>query len=254
MIHSTAIIEASAELGKNVTVGPWTYIGPDVEIGDNCQIDSHVVIKGPTKIGENNRFFSFASVGEECQDKKYDGEPTKLLIGSNNVFREHITVHRGTIQDNSITEIGDGNLFMVGSHVAHDVIVGNNGVFANNCTIAGHVHIGDWVILGGLTGIHQFVHIGSHSFLGASSLLVQDLPPYVMATGNRAEPRSINVEGLKRRGFTDQSVKDIRTGYKEIYRKGNSIEEAVDAINQLGTDDVKIMAEFIAKSSRGIIR
>ena len=254
MIHETAIVDPKAKIGAGTTVGPWSYIGPDVVIGDNCQIDSHVVIKGPSEIGNGNRFFSFSTIGEDCQDKKYQGEATRLVIGSDNIFREHVTVHRGTIQDNSITIIGSNNLVMVGAHIAHDVIIGDNCIFANNCALAGHVHVGDWVILGGQTGIHQFVKIGSHSFLGASSLLVQDLPPYVMAAGNRAEPRAINVEGLKRRGFSTEAIREIRNAYKLLYRKGNTVEEAADMIAQMSSDEVKLMSEFIGRSERGIIR
>ena len=169
MIHEQAIIEPGAQIGENVSIGPWTYIGKDVVIGDNCDIRSNVVIKGPTTIGKNNTIYQFATIGEDCQDLKYAGEPTQLIIGDNNTFRECCTIHRGTIQDNSLTQIGSNNLFMAYTHVAHDCMVGSNCIMANNASIAGHVHVGDWAILGGMVGVHQFCHIGAHSFIAANS-------------------------------------------------------------------------------------
>lgn len=230
MIHETAIIDASAKLGSNVQVGPWTYIGPDVEIGDNTVISSHVVVKGPTCIGTNNRIFQFASIGEDCQDKKYAGEPTELVIGDNNIFRECVTVHRGTTQDNSLTSVGSDNLFMAYVHVAHDCIVGNNNILANAVTLAGHVVVGDWVILGGFTGVHQFCHIGSHAFTAVNSVIVQDVPPYIMAQGHNATPRTINSEGLKRRGFSKDQIMNLRRAYKTLYRSGLTVAEAVEKL------------------------
>ncbi|MCO4799382.1 MAG: acyl-ACP--UDP-N-acetylglucosamine O-acyltransferase, partial [Colwelliaceae bacterium] len=175
MIHEQAIIEDGAIIGDNVTIGPWTYVSKNVVIGDNCHISANVVINGPTKIGKGNRIFQFASIGEDCQDLKYAGEATELIIGDNNVFRESCTIHRGTIQDQGITQIGNNNLFMAYTHVAHDCMVGNNCILANNASIAGHVHVGDYAILGGMTGVHQFCHIGAHSFIAATSLILKDV-------------------------------------------------------------------------------
>lgn len=253
MIHETAIISPTAKLGKNVSVGPWTYIGDNVEIGDGTVLHSHVVVKGPSKIGQNNVIFQFSSVGEDCQDKKFAGEATFLEIGDNNIIRENVTIHRGTIQDQSLTKIGNNNLFMAYTHVAHDCVIGSNVIFANNASVAGHVHVGDWAILGGMVGVHQFVHIGAHSFIGLDSIVVKDVPPYILASGNTAEPKGINSEGLKRRGFTAEQISSIKRAYKEVYRKGNSVAEALE---QLDENDVAIAVfkTFIENSSRGIIR
>ncbi|RUO65547.1 acyl-[acyl-carrier-protein]--UDP-N-acetylglucosamine O-acyltransferase [Pseudidiomarina planktonica] len=254
MIHETAIIDASAKLGSNVQVGPWTYIGPDVEIGDNTVISSHVVVKGPTRIGQNNRIFQFASIGEDCQDKKYAGEPTELVIGDNNIFRECVTVHRGTTQDNSLTAIGSNNLFMAYVHVAHDCIVGDNNILANAVTLAGHVVVGDWVILGGFTGVHQFCHIGSHAFTAVNSVIVQDVPPYIMAQGHNATPRTINSEGLKRRGYSKEQIMNLRRAYKTLYRSGLTVAEAVEKLQAQNAEEVQPLIDFVQQSSRGIIR
>lgn len=254
MIHETAIIEPGARLGNNVSIGPWTYIGNDVEVGDNCEIGSHVVVKGPTRIGQGNRIFQFASIGEECQDKKYAGEPTELVIGDNNVFRECTTVHRGTIQDNSLTQIGSGNLFMAYVHVAHDCMIGDHNILANATSLAGHVHVGDHVILGGFTGVHQFCKIGSHAFTAVNSVVVQDVPPYVMAQGHNAIPRTINSEGLKRRGFTAEQISRIKRAYKLLYRQGLTLENAIAEIEAMDSDETRLLTDFIATSTRGIIR
>ena len=256
MIHPTAIIDESAIIGADVTIGPWTLVGPGVEIGDGCNIGSHVVIKGPTKMGRDNQVFQFATIGEDCQDKKYDGEPTTLSIGDRNVFRECTTIHRGTVQDIGTTVIGSDNLFMVGAHVAHDCVIGNFNIFANNCAVAGHVHVGDWVIMGGNTGIHQFVHIGSHVFLGAGSIAVKDIPPYVMAAGEKATPHGVNSEGLKRRGFTVEGISAIKKAYKIIYRQGRNIDSALVELKKLAEEQAEIepMVEFLSQSNRGIIR
>ena len=256
MIHEQAIIEPGAQIGENVSIGPWTYVGKDVVIGDNCDIRSNVVIKGPTRIGEGNTIYQFATIGEDCQDLKYAGEPTELVIGDNNTFRECCTIHRGTVQDNSLTQIGSNNLFMAYTHVAHDCIVGNNCIMANNASIAGHVHVGDYAILGGMSGIHQFCHIGAHSFVAANSLVLKDIPPYVMASGHGASPFGLNSEGLKRRGFEKQAILAIRRAYKEIYRKGLSVEDALIGVDEIAGEfeQVKIFAEFIRESNRGIIR
>lgn len=254
MIHSTAIIEPGAKLGANVSVGPWSYIGTDVEIGDNCVIGPHVVMRGPTKMGQGNRIFQFSSIGEDCQDKKYAGEPTQLIIGDNNVFRESTTVHRGTIQDNSLTQIGSDNLFMAYVHVAHDCMIGDHNIFANATTLAGHVHVGDYVILGGFTGVHQFCKIGSHAFTAVSSVVVQDVPPYVMAQGHNAVPRTINSEGLRRRGFSTEQIRTIKRAYKMLYRQGLTLNDAVQQMRDMDAPELESMLRFIEQSQRGIIR
>lgn len=256
MIHEQAIVEPGAKIGKNVTIGPWTLIGKDVEIGDDCIISSNVVIKGPTKIGRGNRIFQFASLGEDCQDLKYAGEPTELIVGDNNVFRECCTVHRGTIQDESLTKIGSNNLFMAYTHVAHDCVVGNNCILANNASIAGHVHVGDYAILGGMSGIHQFCHIGAHSFVAANSLVVKDVPPYVMASGDGAKPFGLNSEGLKRRGFDKDVISAIKKAYRILYRQGKTVEQACSEITKEYGDlsEVAVFIDFIKNSQRGIIR
>ena len=254
MIHSTAIIEPGAKLGANVSVGPWSYIGADVEIGDNTEIGPHVVVRGPTKMGQGNRVFQFSSIGEDCQDKKYAGEPTQLIIGDNNVFRESTTIHRGTVQDNSLTQIGSNNLFMAYVHVAHDCMIGDNNIFANATTLAGHVHVGDFVILGGFTGIHQFCKVGSHAFTAVSSVVVQDVPPYVMAQGHNAVPRTINSEGLRRRGFTAEQIASIKRAYKILYRQGLTLNDALQQMRAMNAPELDSMVQFIEQSQRGIIR
>ena len=256
LISELAVIDPGAQIGNNVKIGPFCYIGKDVIIGDDCELNSHVVIKGPTTIGKGNRFFQFASIGEECQDLKYKGEPTQLIIGDNNTFRESCTIHRGTIQDNSLTQIGSNNLFMAYTHVAHDCMVGSHCILANNASIAGHVHVGDWAILGGMTAVHQFCHIGAHSFVAASSLILKDIPPYVMASGSAAKPFGLNSEGLKRRGFSPEIISEIKRAYKVVYRQGNSVDEAIAALAKLAEQhpEIKLFSDFIQASSRGIIR
>lgn len=254
MIHSTAIIDPKAKLGNNVSVGPYSIIGPDVEIGDDCVIAPHVVIRGPTIIGRNNKIFQFASVGEDCQDKKYAGEPTRLEIGDNNVIRECVTIHRGTVQDQSLTKIGSDNLLMAYVHVAHDCVVGDHVILANNTTLAGHVHVGDWAILGGFTGVHQFCHIGAHAFTAVNSVVVQDIPPYIMAQGHNAVPRTINSEGLKRRGFSSEQVMRIKRAFKILYRQGLTVAEAIDAMQAMDADEIQPLIDFVQSSQRGIIR
>ena len=256
MIHPQAIIEPGAVIGKNVTIGPWTHIASNVTIGDNCHISSHVVINGPTTIGQNNRIFQFASIGEDCQDLKYAGEPTELIIGDHNIFRECCTIHRGTPQDNSLTQIGSHNLFMAYTHVAHDCMIGSHCIMANNASIAGHVHVGDHVILGGMSGVHQFCHVGAHSFIAANAIVLKDVPAYIMASGHPAKPFGLNSEGLKRRGFDTDIILSIKRAYKEIYRKKQSVDEAMSAIAALGTpsSELALFTQSIEKSTRGIIR
>lgn len=255
MIHPTAIIDDSASIGNNVSIGPYTVVGPHVEIGDHCVIGPHVVLRGPTVLGQHNRIYQFASVGEDCQDKKYQGEPTRLLIGDYNVIREGVTIHRGTVQDQGVTEIGSHNLLMAYVHVAHDCVVGNHVILANNTTLAGHVHVGDWAILGGFTGVHQFCKIGAHAFTAVNSVVVQDIPPYIMAQGHNAVPRTINSEGLKRRGFTPQQITAIKRAYKLLYRQGLTVAEAVKKMRELNADEeLTPLIDFILSSKRGIIR
>lgn len=253
MIHETAIVSPGAKLGKNVTIGPWTYIGPDVEIGDDCVIHSHVVIKGPSKIGKGNQFYQFSTIGEDTPDKKYAGEATWLEMGDNNVVRENVTIHRGTVQDNGVTKIGNNNLLMAYVHIAHDCVVGNNTIFANNASLAGHVYVEDWVILAGMVGVHQFCKLGAHSFIGLDTIVLKDVPPYVMASGATAEPKGINSEGLKRRGFSSEQILDIKRAYKELYRKGNTLDEAVNKL-EADKDHIALMKTFIESTNRGIIR
>lgn len=255
MIHPTAIIDDSASIGNNVSIGPYTVVGPHVEIGDHCVIGPHVVLRGPTVLGQHNRIYQFASVGEDCQDKKYQGEPTRLVIGDHNVIREGVTIHRGTVQDQGVTEIGSHNLLMAYVHVAHDCVVGNHVILANNTTLAGHVHVGDWAILGGFTGVHQFCKIGAHAFTAVNSVVVQDIPPYIMAQGHNAVPRTINSEGLKRRGFTPQQITAIKRAYKLLYRQGLTVAEAVEKMRELNADEeLTPLIDFILSSKRGIIR
>ncbi len=256
MIHPTAVIEASAKLGQNVKVGPFCYIGHDVELGDDCVLESHVAIKGPSKIGKGNHFYQFASIGEACQDKKYKGEPTELLIGDYNVFREGCSVHRGTVQDKGQTIIGSHNLFMNTTHVAHDCVIGSHVIFASGAQAAGHVHIGDWAILGGMTGVHQFVHIGAHSFCGGGSIVLKDVPPYLMVHGSPCVPAGMNTEGLKRRGFNADVLLELRRAYKEVYRKGQTVPEALAALADKAEQvpELKVFTDFIANASRGIVR
>lgn len=256
VIHATAIIHEGARIGANVEIGPWSLIGADVEIGDECSIASHVVIKGPTKIGNRNRIFQFCSIGEDCQDKKYKGERTFLEIGDDNVIREHCTIHRGTVQEQSLTRIGSRNLLMVNVHVAHDCIIGDDCIFANNATLAGHVHIGDWVIFGGLSAIHQFGRVGSHAFVAGMAALNKDVPPYVMAAGHYAKPFGVNSEGLKRRGFSPEAISAVKKAYKLIYRQGLTIEEALPELEALAAEETAVapMVEFLKLNDRGIVR
>ncbi len=256
MIHSSAIIDPAARLADDVTVGPFSTIGPDVEIGRGSVIGSHVVVKGPTTIGENNQVFQFASVGEDPQDKKYQGEATRLEIGDNNVIREGCTLNRGTAQDRGVTSIGDGNLIMAYVHVAHDCVVKNNTILANNVALAGHVTVEDFAILGGYTLVHQFCVIGPYAFTAMGSVLPKDVPPYVLASGHMAKPYGLNIEGLKRHGFSSETIRDLRRAYKLIYKAGITIEQASQQMRGLNpaSDEIAVLADFIQKSQRGIVR
>ncbi len=256
MIHPTAIVDSSAVIGEGVEIGPYSIVEANVEIGDGTIIGPHVVVRGPTTIGKNNRIFQFASIGEECQDKKYAGEPTTLVIGDNNVIREACTLHRGTVQDNGTTIIGSNNLFMVNVHVAHDAIIGNNCILANDTNIAGHVKIGDWAILGGSTQVHQFCLIGAHSMCGTGTIVLKDIPAYVMAQGNPAKPHGINSEGLRRRWFAKESISAIRNAYKTLYRSSLTTAEALAELQPLAEQDegVRLLVNSVEAATRGIIR
>ncbi len=255
-IHPTAVVEEGAVIGANVKIGPFCYVDSKVEIGAGCELLSHVVVKGPTKLGQDNRIFQFASIGEACQDLKYAGEDTQLIVGDRNTIRESVTMHRGTVQDQGITRVGSDNLFMINAHVAHDCIIGDRCIFANNATLAGHVKVGNQAIIGGMSAIHQFCQIGDHCMLGGGSIVVQDVPPYVMAQGNHCAPFGINVEGLKRRGFEKAEIHAIRRAYKALYRNGLTFEEAKVEIAKEAESFpvVQGFLDFFATSTRGIIR
>lgn len=256
MIHSTALIDPSAKISAGVEVGPYSIVGADVEIGEGTVIGPHVVIKGPTTIGKNNKIFQFASVGEDCQDQKYAGEKTRLVIGDNNTIRESCTIHRGTVQDNAITVIGSNNLLMVNVHIAHDVIVGSHCIIANNTNVAGHVNIADWAILGGASQVHQFCKIGPHAMCGGGSVIIKDVPAYVITQGYPATPFGVNSEGLKRRGFSKESISLIRSAYKTLYRQGLSLNDALAALDKQAEQHAEILplVSSIKTSQRGIIR
>jgi UDP-N-acetylglucosamine acyltransferase len=255
VIDSKAIIDPKAKIGKNVKIGPWSIIGPDVQIGDNCEIASHVVIRGPSIIGKNNRFYQFSTIGDDTPDLKYKGEPTKLIIGDNNVIREGVTIHRCTIQDKGETIIGSHNLLMAYAHVGHDSVIGDHVIMVNNSSLAGHVNVGDWAILSGYALIHQYVSVGAHSFIGPAAFSYHDVPAFVTAFGSPAEPRTINKEGLKRRGFSADQIALANKAYKLLYRRGHSLDEAIEAITELGDDAViTVLLDSLKSSTRGIIR
>ena len=255
MIDSIAIIDPKAKIGENVSIGPWTVIGPDVEIGDNCSIASHVVIRGPSIIGANNKIYQFSTIGDDTPDLKYKGEPTKLIIGNDNVIREGVTIHRGTVQDKGETVVGNHNLLMAYAQVGHDSVIGDHVIMVNNSSLAGHVIVGDWAILSGYALIHQYVSIGAHSFVGPAAFSYHDVPAFVTAFGSPAEPRTINKEGLKRRGFSADQIALANKAYKLLYRRGLSLDEAIEAIAKLGDDAViTVFLESLKTSTRGIIR
>jgi len=255
-IHPTALIDPGAQLGENVSIGAYTVIGADVEIGTGTTVGPHVVIEGPTRIGQDNRIFQFASLGAEPQDKKYAGEPTRLEIGDRNTIREFCTFNRGTAQDAGVTRVGNDNWIMAYVHLAHDCQVGDHTIFANNAQLAGHVHVGDWAILGGFTVVHQFVRIGAHCITAMGTILLQDVPPFVTAAGNPSAPHGINSEGLKRRGFSAESIAALRRSYKTLYRSGLKLEEAVASITAEAQTQTALapLVEFLAAPGRGIIR
>ena len=255
-IHPTAVIAPDAVLADGVEVGPFTFIGPGVEVGSGTKIGPHVVIEGPTRIGAGNRIFQFASVGADPQDKKYRGEASRLEIGDRNVIRECVTLHRGTAQDKGVTRVGDDNLLMAYAHVAHDCVIGNQCVLANNATLGGHVHLGDWVIMGGLSAIHQFGRIGAHAFIANNAAVTRDVPPFVMAVGQPADAHSINAEGLKRRGFTPDQIRNIRAAFRVLYRSGLKLAEATARLESLAKDQPELLplVEFLPQATRGIVR
>ena len=256
LISSSAIIHPTAELAEGVEVGPWTLIGANVKIGAGSVIHAHVVIKGPTIIGRNNRIFQFSTIGEDTPDLKYAGEPTRLEIGDNNTIREGVTIHRGTVQDNSLTLIGSNNLMMAYVHIGHDCVVGNNCILVNNASLSGHVNLGDWAILSGYVLVHQFVSIGAHTLIGPAAFLPQDVPAYVTAFGSPAEPKTINSVGLRRRGFSKEAILAIKQGYKILYRQGLSLDDALIKLHVLASQysEVNLLLDSVKMSSRGIIR
>ncbi|MCX7161923.1 MAG: acyl-ACP--UDP-N-acetylglucosamine O-acyltransferase [Rhodocyclales bacterium] len=255
-IHPTAIVHPATKIGRGVVIGPYSIVGEHVEIGAGTVIGPHVVLSGHTRIGADNRIFQFCSIGEQPQDKKYAGEPTRLEIGDRNTIREFCTFNCGTAQDVGVTRLGNDNWIMAYVHLAHDCQVGNQTIFANNAQLAGHVQVDDWAILGGFTVVHQFVRIGAHSISAMGTILFQDLPPYVMAAGNPAEPRSINGEGLKRRGFSVAAVAAVKRAYKTLYKSGMKLDEARAAIEagSAAVPELALLAGFLATPGRGIIR
>ena len=256
VIDKTAIIDPSARIADDVTIGPWTFIGPDVEIASGTWIGPHVVIRGNTKIGHDNKIFQFASLGEDPQDKKYQGEKTFLEIGDRNVVREFCTFNRGTIQDSTTTRIGDDNLFMAYVHIAHDCLVGNHTIFANNASLAGHVIVEDYAILGGFAGVFQSCRVGANSFASMGAMIDKDVPPFVKVSGYYAKPFGLNTVGLQRRGFETHKILELRRAYKTIYRKGFTIKQALEQLQEMvvATPEVQIFIDFITGSARGIVR
>jgi UDP-N-acetylglucosamine acyltransferase len=259
-IHPTAIVDPAAELDDSVEIGPYAVIGAHVSIGAETTVGAHTVIEGHTRIGRGNRIFQFASIGAAPQDKKYRGEPTRLEIGDGNTIREFVTLNRGTAQDRGVTWIGSDNWIMAYVHVAHDCVVGDHTIFANSTNLAGHVEIGDWVILGGYTGVHQFCKIGPHAMTGVGTVVLHDIPPFVMASGNTAQAHGINSEGLRRRGFDSEAINAIRRAYKTLYKSGLTLEEARGQLaaqagtQEPGSEQIGLIADFLRGVSRGIVR
>ncbi len=256
MIHKTAIISDSADIADDVEIGPYSVIGDRVRIGRGTRIASHVVIKGPTTIGEENRFYQFCSIGDDPQDKKYAGEETRLEIGDRNTIREYCTINRGTAQDEGITSLGNDNWILAYVHIAHDCRVGNYTIFSNNATLAGHVHVGDWVIFAGFSGAHQFCHVGAYSFLGMFAGTSRDVPAYTMVAGQPATVRGINTEGLKRRNFTPAQISNIKNAYRIVYRKGKKLNDAIAEVEELAKTqpELEIFAKSLHTSDRGLLR
>ena len=259
-VHATAIVAPGAELGETVSVGPYSVVGAHVKVGEGTQIGPHCVIDGHTTIGRDNRIFQFCSLGGIPQDKKYAGEPTELHIGNGNTIREFCTFNLGTVQAGGVTRLGNDNWMMAYTHLAHDCQVGDKTIFANNAQIAGHVEVGDWAILGAYTAVHQFVKIGPHAMTGMGTILLQDVPPFAMVSGNPAQARSFNLEGLKRRGFSGERVAAVKQMHRLLYRGGHTMDDARVAIQALvatmpeAADDIALMAAFLARADRGIVR
>ena len=259
-IHATAVVDPRAELDASVSVGPYAVIGPHVRVGAGSSIGAHCVIEGHTRIGSDNRIFQFASIGAAPQDKKYAGEPTRLEIGHGNTIREFVTINTGTVQDEGVTRLGDDNWIMAYVHIAHDCRLGSHLILANAVQLAGHVHLGDWVFLGGLTGVHQFVRVGDHDMTAFQTRLAQDVPPFVTAGGNPAEAQSINAEGLKRRGFSPERITLIKQMYRLLYRQGLTLHAARQQIDALRGEvaeadaDIALMQGFLSSAARGIVR
>lgn len=255
-IHPTAIIDPSAELAEDVEIGPYSVVGPDTRIGKGTRIGPHVVIGAHTRIGLRNNIYQFCSIGEAPQDKKYAGEPTGLDIGDDNTIREFCTLNRGTVQDAGVTRVGSNNWIMAYVHMAHDCQVGSHTIFANNAQLAGHVQVGDYAILGGFTVVHQFCRIGAHSLTAMGTILLQDLPPFVTASGNTAVPHGINAEGLRRRGFSTAAISDIRKAYKLLYKSGLAYADAQSQVAEIAKSQtaLKPLADFLSVPGRGVIR
>ena len=255
-VHATALVDPKAELADDVEVGAYSIVGPHVQAGAGTIVGPHVVLTGRTRLGERNRLFQFTSIGEIPQDRKYGGEPTTTTIGDDNVFREFMTINAGTAQDRGDTRIGNANLFLAYTHVAHDCVVGNGTTFSNNAQLAGHVHIGDWVVMGAYSGVHQFCRVGAHAMIAAGAIVLQDVPPFVTAAGYPATPRGINAEGLRRRGFAAEDILAVRRAYKTLYREGRTLDDAREALAAAaGTSPpLTTLVEFLAVPGRGIIR
>ncbi|MGI9258731.1 MAG: acyl-ACP--UDP-N-acetylglucosamine O-acyltransferase [Gammaproteobacteria bacterium] len=256
MIHELAVVSPDARVHESASIGPYSIIGAGVEIGEDTEVGAHVVIKGPTTIGRENRIFQFASIGDDPQDKKYAGESTELRIGDRNTIRECCTINRGTVQDRKMTTLGDDNWIMAYAHIAHDCDVGSNTIFANNASIAGHVKVGDWAILGGFTTSHQFCHIGAHAMSSMFTYITKDVPAYVMVSGRPAEPRGVNSEGLKRRGYSKEQIRNIRDAYRVLYRNGLKLEEATDTLTERAEsqEELSLFVESLSCGSRGLVR
>ncbi len=256
MIHATAIVHPGARLGEGVSIGPYAIVGEHAEIGSGTTIGAHAMVTGHTRLGRDNRIFPFACLGEAPQDKKYAGEPTLLEIGDRNHVREYCTLHTGTVQDRGVTRIGSDNLLMAYVHVAHDCVVGDHVIFANCTQLAGHVHVGDWVILGGFTGVHQFCRVGAHAMTAINTVLVHDLPPYVMAQGDTAKPHGLNTEGLRRRGFSAAAIAGLKRAYRTLYREGLTLDAARASLAEHvhSCPEVALILDFLGASTRGIVR
>ena len=255
-VHPTAVISDKASIADDVEIGAYAVIGDDVEIGAGTRIGSHVVINGPTTMGVDNHIYQFASIGDDPQDKKYAGEPTSLIIGDRNTIREYCTVSRGTVQDQGVTSLGDENWIMAYVHIAHDCVIGNKCIMANNVTLAGHVHVGDWVIFGGFSGAHQFCRVGAHAFLGMYAGVNRDVPAYLVVSGQPAVPKGINSEGLKRRDFDAEQIRNIKNAYRILYRQGKKLAAAIDEIAELAKDrpELDVFLESLRSSERGVLR